>query len=424
MSVVSKPTLITSKEDAVSAPSIAPYYPFTGVQPVAQVVTETSAGMQALITLEAAEGAWPACSECGQLSFLVHSYGRRRVRDLNLGPARVWLEVPQRKLRCAHCGIRVEALAFVEPHRRFTKRFERAVAELCRVLPIEHVASHFGLSWHTVKEIDRRRLDREVGTPCYDGLRLLAIDEIAVRKGHRYLTIVLNLESGGVVWVGDDRSEHTLAAFFSELTPTQLRGIEAIAADMSPPFWKGVRLWCPHAALVYDFFHVVAKYGREVIDVIRAQQVQQHTGDDRKYLKGSRYLLLRNARDLEPDQREQLQALLAVNEPLSIAYLLKDQLKKIWTYRREGWAQRALLQWAALAFDSGLQPLIRFAKGLLRHADGILNHCQYPVHTGRLEGINNKIKVIKRQAYGFRDQAYFKLKIKAAFQPCLQLNRR
>ena len=126
----------------MSAPSIAPYYPFAGVSPVAQTLTEGPDGSEAVIRLETEEGAWPACSECGQVSFLIHSYSRRRVRDLSLAGTRVWLEVPQRKVRCASCGIRIEALEFGEPHCRFTKRFERAVADL---LPIKHVASHFDL---------------------------------------------------------------------------------------------------------------------------------------------------------------------------------------------------------------------------------------------------------------------------------------
>jgi transposase len=399
----------------VSAPSIAPYYPFAGVVPVAQDLS--AKGTEVTIRLEALEGVWPACSSCGQVSFLVHSYGRRLVRDLNLAQVQVWLEVPQRKVRCASCGVRVEAHEFVAPHRRMTKRLERAVADLCRVLPIKHVAAHFGLSWHTVREIDERRLRAEVGQPCYDGLKRLAIDEVAVRKGHDYMTIVLDLDSGRIVWVGDGRYESTLSDFFSDLTQAQRESIEAVAVDMSPPYRHGLNIWVPHAAIVYDFFHVVAKYGCEVIDKIRSQQVNRHAGPDRKFIKGSRYLLLRNAHDLDAAQRTRLQALLSVNEPLAIAYLLKDQLKTLWTYKREGWAQRAILQWAALAFDSGLPPLIRFAKGLLRHIDGILNHCRYPIHTGRLEGMNNKVKVIKRQGYGYRDREYFKLKIKAAFQP-------
>jgi transposase len=168
---------------------------------------------QATITLEAEEGAWPVCSGCGQVCWPIHSYGARVVRDLGLAHARVDLIVPQRKVRCDTCGVRVEALSFAEPHRRFTKRFERAVAQLCRKLSIRDVAEHYGLSWHTVKEIDRRRLVSEVGTPCYDGLRLLAVDEIAVRKGHNYLTLVLDLETGRVVWIGEGRSEETWRVF-------------------------------------------------------------------------------------------------------------------------------------------------------------------------------------------------------------------
>ena len=397
----------------MSAASIAPYYPFAGVSPVSQEVNPN--GTEVTIRFEPEDGAWPVCSECLQVSFLVHSYGRRLVRDLNMAQLQVWLDVPQRKVRCASCGVRVEALEFVEPHRRFTKRFERAVAGLCRLLPIKHVAAHFDLSWHTVREIDHRRLQAEVGQPCYDGLRVLAIDEIAVRKGHDYMTIVLNLQSGRIVWVGDGRYESTLSDFFSDLTPEQRASIEAIAVDMSPPYRKGLAIWCPDAAIVYDFFHMVAKYGLEVLDKIRSQQVKRFTGPSRKFIKGSKYLLLRNSSDLDAEQRTRLRALLDVNEPLAIAYLLKDQLKKLWSYTSEAWAERALLHWAALAFDSGLPPLVRFAKGLLRHVDGILNHCRYPIHTSRLEGMNNKVKVIKRQAYGYRDREYFKLKIKAAF---------
>jgi transposase len=346
------------------------------------------------------------------------------VRDLGLAHARVDLIVPQRKVRCDTCGVRVEALSFAEPYRRFTKRFERAVAQLCRKLSIRDVAEHYGLSWHTVKEIDRRRLVSEVGTPCYDGLRLLAVDEIAVRKGHHYLTLVLDLETGRVVWIGEGRSEETLASFFAELAPEQRAAIEAVATDMAPGYGRAIAQWCPQAELVYDLFHVAAKYSREVVDIVRREEAKQYAGPDRKFIKGSRYLLLRNRADLEPDQRQRLDELLEANEKLNTVYVLKDQLKEIWSYRRVGWARRALERWCDLAWESGIEPLARFARNLLRHAQGILNHCHYPLHTGRLEGVNNKIKVMKRIAYGYRDQIYFMLKIKDAFRGSLQPNLR
>lgn len=405
--------------------SIAPYFPFGGVEPVAQwVVAEMDGSARAVIELVPEEGAWPVCSGCGQVCWPVHSQRKRRLRDLRLAHAHVELIVPQRKVRCENCGIRVEVLSFAKPYRRFTDRFERAVAELCRVLSIRDVAEHFNLAWHTVKEIDKRRLEAEVGTPCYDGLRLLAVDEVAVRKGHRYLTIVLDLETGRVVWIGEGRSEETLAGFFAELTQEQRAGIEAVATDMAVGYRQAVEAACPRAALVYDLFHVVAKYSREVVDVVRSMEVKKHAGPGRQWIKGTRYLLLRNHADLWPDERLRLEALLEANEALNLVYILKEQLATIWSYVRVGWARRALERWCAMAVESNIAPLVRFGRNLLRHAEGILNHCRYPLHTARLEGVNNKIKVMKRVAYGYRDQAYFILKIKAAFPGSLQPNLR
>lgn len=405
--------------------SIAPYFPFARVVPVNQEVIELKTRVQSVIILAPAEGAWPICSVCGQEGGRMHMYGTRRVRDLNLAHARVDLVVPNRKLRCAGCDtIRTEGHDFLAPYRRHTLRFEQYVADLCRHAPIQQVADHVGLSWHAVKEIDKRRLQREVGTPCYDGLRLLAVDEVAVHKGHTYLTTVLDLETGRIVWVGKGRTEATLAGFFAELTPEQRKSIEAVASDMASGFRNAIENACPHAAQVYDLFHVVAKYGREVVDVVRLEEAKKQDEAGRKLIKGSRYLLLKNAPNLVGSQRKTLRELLKANENLNTVYVLKDQLKRIWEYKHPAWARKALDQWCALAQESGIVPLATFARNLLRHTNGILNHCRYPINTGRLEGINNKIKVIKRQAYGFRDDAYFILKIKGAFPGTLQPNPR
>ena len=405
--------------------SIAPYFPFARVVPIDQEVIELETRVQSVIILAPAEGSWPVCSVCGQEGGRMHMYGTRRVRDLSLGHARVELVVPNRKLRCAGCGtVRTEGHDFLAPYRRYTLRFEQYVADLCRHMPIKQVADHVGLSWQAVKDIDKRRLQREVGTPCYDGLRLLAVDEVAVHKGHTYLTTVLDLETGRIVWVGKGRTEATLTSFFGDLTPEQRQSIEAVASDMASGFRNAVEKACPHAAQVYDLFHVVAKYGREVVDVVRLEEAKKQDKAGRTLIKGSRYLLLKNAPNLLGPQRKALRELLKANENLNTVYVLKDQLKRIWEYKHPAWARKALDQWCALAHESGITALATFARNLLRHTKGILNHCRFPINTGRLEGINNKIKVIKRQAYGFRDDAYFILKIKGAFPGRLQLNPR
>ncbi len=422
---LSKLPFTLKPQNTVSDLSIAPYFPFARVVPVDQTVVELATHTEAVITLAPIEGAWPFCGVCGENGRRLHMYGTRRVRDLNLAQARVELVVPNRKLRCANCRtIRTEGHGFLGSYRRYTLRFERAVADLCQILPIKHVAEHFGLSWHAVREIDKRRLQREVGTPCYDGLRLLAVDEVAVHKGHTYLTTVLDLETGRIVWVGKGRSEATLASFFEELTSEQRNSIEAVASDMAAGFRNAVEKACPKAAQVYDLFHVVAKYSREVVDVVRLDEAKKQDEAGRKLIKGSRYLLLKNDANLGESQRQDLQILLAANETLNTVYVLKDQLKQIWSYTDPASARQALDHWCALAEQSGITPLATFARNLRRHEKGIVNHSVYPIHTGRLEGINNKIKVIKRQAYGFRDDAYFILKIKDAFRGELQLNPR
>jgi transposase len=422
---LSKLPFTLKPQNTVSALSIAPFFPFARVVPVDQAIAEGATHLEAVITLAPAEGVSPFCSACGDNGGQLHTYATRRVRDLNLAHARVDLVVPNRKLRCATCRtIRTEGHSFVDPYRRYTLRFERAVAELCRELPIKQVADHFGLSWHAVKEIDKRRLEREVGTPSYDGLRLLAVDEVAVHKGHTYLTTVLDLETGRIVWVGKGRTEATLSGFFEALTPEQRQSIEAVASDMAAGFRNAVEKACPRAALVYDLFHVVAKYSREVIDVVRLEEARKQDEAGRKLIKGSRYLLLKNAANLPRTQRNALRELLEANKALNTVYVLKDQLKQIWDYKHPAWARKALDQWCELAQASGIAALATFARNLRRHEKGIVNHCPYPIHTGRLEGINNKIKVIKRQAYGFRDDAYFVLKIKGAFPGTVQPNPR
>lgn len=404
----------------MSALSVAPYFPFRGVLPVRQSVQQLGTTTHSLITFDTDPSLGPTCSGCGQRVESIHSYHVRRVRDLSLAQAKVELDVPHRKVRCADCGIRIEHHPFLDPFRRSTRRFEQAVEDLCRYLPVKQVAEHFGLSWHTVKEIDKRRLQREVGTPCYDGLRLLAIDEISVHKGHRYMTTVLDFESGRLVWMGQDRSKKTIERFLSELSDSQLASIEAIALDMSGAYRHALHEMCPHVALVYDCFHVVARYGREVIDRVRIDESKKQSEAGRRYIKGSRYLLLRNEENLSEVQRDRLHELLSVNQALNTVYVLKDQLKHLFSYRRIRWARRALRQWCALALSSGVTPLERFAVNLLAHEDGIVNHARYPIHTGTLEGVHNRIKVIKRQAYGFRDTHYFVLKAKAAFPGRLQ----
>ncbi|CAJ5172938.1 ISBma1, transposase [Burkholderia pseudomallei] len=212
-------------------------------------------------------------------------------------------------------------------------------------------------------------------------------------------------------------SVQAVAAFFEQLPEGVAERIEAVAIDMTTAYELEIKEQCPQAEIVFDLYHVVAKYGREVIDRVRVDQANQlrHDKPARKVLKSSRWLLLRNRHNLKPEQAVHLKELLAANQSLLCVYVLRDELKRLWFYRKPAWAEKAWGQWFEQAQQSGIAALQKFAQRLQGYWHGIVARCRHPLNTSVVEGINNTIKVIKRRAYGYRDEQYFFLKIRAAF---------
>lgn len=385
---------------------------------VAQIGQEyREGGRWCVIRLEPSQGLERCCSSCGQLTTSIHDREDRRVRDLPIFEVPVELIVPRLRLLCARCGPKLESLGWLEPYARSTRRLADSVARLCKVLPIGQVADLYGLAWSTVKSIDCRYLERELGPVDLRGVRIIGMDEFAIRKGHCYATVVVDLSCKRVLWVGRGHGREDVRRFFELLGPEGCQQIQAVAMDMNGAYAQEVRAQCPQADIVYDLFHVVAKYAREVIDRVRNQEVararEQHP--QHRLLKSDRWLLLRNAHNLSPPQHIRLQELLATNRTLMKVYVLRDDLKTLWDYRHAGYAEQFWRQWYRRAIASRVKPLQLFAKRLKPYLPGILSHCRFQLHTSLIEGINNKIKVIKRMAYGFRDDDYFFLKIRAAF---------
>lgn len=338
------------------------------------------------------------------------------MRDRDLLDQRVQLQLPVRRLDCLSCGRVTERINWLAPASRLTQRLRVWLEGLLQLLPISHVSRLTGLHWHTLKTLDKHRLEASVGAFEPGEVRRLVMDEFALHKGHRYATVIMDAERTRVLWVGHGNSREAIRPFFEQLGE-RCQQIEAVAMDMNTAFDQEVKRHCPQAEVVYDLFHVVARYGRDVIDRIRVDQANPLREDKpaRKAVKQSRWLLLRNRENLKDGQAVQLQELLAANQPLATVYVLKDALKDIWYAPsvREGWLRwRA---WLRHARDSGLAPLQRFARNLRKYARGILASARFHMNTSVLEGVNNRIKVIKRMAYGFRDSTYFFLKIKAAF---------
>jgi len=384
-----------------------------------------SGAPQVTIALEPIPGTQRYCSRCGQLTTQVHDVAERRIRELPILDAETWLVLPLARVACPTCGPTVEALPWLDRYARMTKRFAASVARLAQVLPIKHVAEWFGLSWDTVQAIDQAALEARLEPVSLVGLRQIVIDEFAIQKGHRYATVVAQPQTREVLWVGRGRGREDLRPFFALLGPTGCAALEAAVMDMSDAFELETRMHCPQVTIVYDLFHVVAKFGREVIDRVRVDATNrvaraqgsndQRTRARRRVIKGARWLLLRNRETLPRPDRVRLKEVLAANRHLWVVYVLKDALKALWRYRYTAVAWRAWDAWYGWAVRSRIPALVEFARHLKPKLAGILAHCRYPLHTGVLEGMNNKIKVLKRMAYGFRNDTYFFLKIRAAF---------
>jgi len=365
------------------------------------------------IALEPTKGP-TGCSCCGKEVSTIYDSRIRRLRDLSVFELATYLVVSRRRVLCPSCGVKVEELKWAEPYQRCTIRFAEYVAKLCQLLPVKQVAELVGLDWKTVKEIDKQALKGRFGQPDYADLRLLAVDEVSYKKHHKYLTIVLDLERTRVVWVGQDRSKETLDRFFKEIGPERAEKIVAIAIDMWDPFQASIKEHAPQAVVVFDKFHVIASYSR-IIDKVRNEEYRKATEAQKPVLKGTKYLLLKNPENLKPDQKVRLEELLSLNQNLNTTYLLKEELARLWDYQSPEEAEKSLDRWIELAQESGIEELIKFAKTLDRYREGLINHARYPINSAKLEGVNNKIKVIKRMAYGFHDVEYFILKIKQGF---------
>lgn len=386
---------------------------------------EREAGPQIVLRLRPRAAAEKRCSGCGDVVTAVHETAERRVRELPILDATTWLIVPRARLLCPRCGPTVEAVPWLDRYARMTTRFAESVARLAQLLPIQQVATWFRLSWDTVQAIDQAAMERRLGPIDLTGVRQIAIDEFAIQKGHRYATSVVDPATRRVLWVGRGRRREDLRPFFALLGPAGCAALEVAVMDMSEAYEQETRQHCPQVAIVYDLFHIVAKYGREVVDRVRVDEtnrVARAAGPNapairarRRLIKGTRWVLLRNKANLTRADRVRLQDVLAANRHLWVVYVLKDALKALWRYTYVGAAQRAWNDWYGWAIRSRIPALVTFARNLKVKLPGILAHCRYPLHTGLLEGINNRIKVLKRMAYGFRNDTYFFLKIRAAF---------
>jgi transposase len=352
------------------------------------------------------------CAHCGAYwdQLTMHGKFERTFRALPVGRRSQFVVLHGHVQHCRRCGRTLsEPIDVAKGKRRRLRAFERYVVDLCTIAPIKHVALFLGVGWDLVKEIFKEHLSRRLRRRKLKNVRYLAVDEFSIRKGHTYMTVVLDLETGHILHVHEGKDAHALIPFLEKLKRRKIN-ILAVAMDMSPAYLQAVRQVFPQVDVVHDPYHVVTLANR-AIDETRRDMVRQLSGEEKQVIKGSRFLLLKGLERLNPRSLERLMMLMEVNEPLYAAYLLKEDLRTFWNLPNEELGDAFLDSWIHQAKALGLQHFSKLADTLDRHRQGLLSYFNHRISTGPLEGLNNKIKVLKRQAYGFRDMLYFKLRL-------------
>jgi transposase len=353
-----------------------------------------------------------SCDGCGASHQHVTLNGKftRQFRALPVGTRAQYVVLHGHEQTCQKCGRTLrEPIRFSEGKRRYIKRFETYVIDLCRFATIKHVSLLLGVSWAIVKGIYKRNLRKRYQRVPLRGVRRVAIDEFAIRKGHDYMTVILDLDARRIIHASEGRRIDSVVPFLQRLRKAGAN-LEAVAIDMWEPYIQAVEEVFPEAAIVHDRYHVVSMANRAV-DETRREIYKEQEGKERKVLKGSRFLLLKGGEKLNESAQDHLERLKNLNEPLFEAYLLKEELRGLWRSRNLKEGEDFLDSWIKRAKATGLKQFIKLGESLKRHRDRLLSYFNHRISTGPLEGLNNKIKVLKRQAYGFRDMEYFRLRL-------------
>jgi transposase len=380
-------------------------YDFCGFKPNFSVVSKQEIHVDLERTTTTGQ-----CPVCGKKLRWVEQVYQRCIRDLDVSGRRCYLHFVQYKIRC-QCGYRgIEQLEFVEKYSRYSIAFEEYVARLCELMSVKDVSELTGVNWKAVKQIDKKYLAKnKVGLEYANPVRI-GVDEVSYQKRHKYLTVVRDVDMRRVIWLGEKRKKETLDSFFKELGAEKTAKISVVSMDMWDPFIASVKENCPQAEIVFDKFHVSKKVN-EALDKVRKQEFAKAGTEKRKEMKHKRFVILKRNKNLEPKQKEDLQSIMKRNKRLYKAYLLKEQLADILDEPEEKTAVNRLQKWMHNVKRARLPQFKAVLKTIQHYLYGILNYFKHKITNAASEAFNNKIGLLKRRAYGYRDLEYFKLKI-------------
>lgn len=355
------------------------------------------------------------CPDCGSTDVIRKGKYPRIIQTLPIGMKRVFIYLEVQRVECRECScIKQMKIGFANERNSYSRQLERFVIELSYKMSVQDISKYLGMGWDTVKEIHKRYLEKKYSKPVLKDLEMIAIDEIAVGQGHKYFTVVMDMATGAIVFTGDGKGSEALEPFWKRLNRSRAQ-IKAVAVDMSPAYRKAIEKHLPEATIIYDHFHLVKAFNEKLSDFRRSMYSQMKDEEQKRVLKSTRWLLLKNPENLDDtkDESLRLEKALEINKPLAIVYYMKEDLRQIWDQENKIEAETKIMSWIEMAKCSGIRMLEKFAGTMKNHIKGILSWYDIKISTGPLEATNNKIKYILRQAFGFRDMEYFKLKIYA-----------
>jgi transposase len=325
-----------------------------------------------------------------------------------------------RRVACRGCdGVKQERLEWLADNPSYTKRFAFHMGRRCRTASIRDVAKEHLLDWKTVKTLEMQYMREQIKRAGKPRPKVIGVDEISIRRGHTYRIVVSDLERRRPIWFGGkDRSEDSMDEFFVFIGANPCKKVRLAVMDMWKPFRKSTNKNAPQAAILFDKFHILRHLG-EALDKVRKKEYGRLEGKKRKFIKGQKYALLSHRQNVRGDAKNNLLALLAANKRLNTAYVLKESFSQLWDYQSETWARKFFENWRRQLRWQRLGPYEKFAEMIDRHWDGIAAYCkpENKVALGFVEGLNNKIRVFQRRAYGLRDEEYLRLKVLSCMLP-------
>lgn len=364
----------------------------------------------ALVFRTEASDRFVPCPKCGLKGSIFKGQKSRWFRMPPIGRKQGLLHVIMHRFQCKECNhLWWPRLSFVEGNARYTRSFAQTVLDLLRFGTIRSVAEYLRVGWDLIKNIHKSHLTSKYRSIDLSDVKYLGMDEFSIKKGHKYMTIFVHMQTGRILHAVEGTSKEAISPFL-QILAKKAKKLKAVSMDMSASFSSAVKECLPTTPIVFDRYHVMALLNRK-IDLLRRDLQRELEEAGKKTLKGSRFLLLRNYHALSDKKQNKLNALLETNQPLFTMHAMKEQLRLFWEQGTETKARSFLLQWCFDALTSGIKQLRSVGLTLFKRIDGLLSYFPHKITNGPIEGLNNKIKTMKRQAYGFRDMEYFTLRL-------------